>query len=667
MLLLTKDLTPNQTLVLLGTGGQRWDVENGESRRKHGPSALVLERWVVDCESPISDEIPELPVTYKKSVVVFRALYTLMRLLPTWKLRKKLSKLKLTGNALKVVCEIDGRAQTLNDNSKVALAQSLVTGHRNELGRYSFHKVETPAGRLSISVEYRIDCDFRVDDSEALLSSQFITSDRRSTVRISSSTSRELPNRRDSQIDATAYAPTSVGGRSPALLANVTDVRGLALARPDRRPSAALIQPFKTPSLSASPSLDQLSSSPRSLSHQHSPVSVDRQGYRSSSYTQSQRIPSSLGEVSHHGLHVSPRPQPAPQLIKRYSSSFGQRSTSFLSRRRPSQASDGTPALEASGIRGSSRSPVAPIRSSQEDDLGDFLQMFDNRPALRGVQFSSDNMRTSRMLAESAVDRTQAGLRKFQHLKESHARLGESLLQNQQVPSDTRLDASSRVQPSQPILHPNTSGTSLSGKSMSPHTPAIPSRLSESSVMPRPQFAPGTIEQSSGAGTGAASHARTQGFASVSKTDTAVTALQLHPVQRSASFSGRARLEPQHTTASESRSLASKDVSNLALDSWPSVYPRELRTGQSQDDVRVRNMKAISMDHSSQEPSAPSSGTLHHLLEGSERATRDPCHLKGTSSLGPGQTACVSPGAEDDELFFAMSDLHLVRDVNPRS
>lgn len=670
VVLLTRDLTSNQTLVLLGDFGQRWDVESGGARRRLASTEIVLERWTVEWEPFTAQDIPELPVTYKKSIVVFRSLFTLTRLLPAWKLRKKLAKSKLTGSALKVVCCIGNEAQSSDQEARVPLSQPIVHGRESKVERHDFHSIETPAGKLRTSVEYRTECDFRIDDSEALLSSQFLTSDEGGLSRPPSSLPLETATRRTprsgSSLTTFQQAMHSSGSNHSLPYMGAGEGRtssNSSLTRPDRRPSAALIQPFKTPSLSISPSIDPMSGSPRHLPRTQSSVSIDRINARGSGYQQPQRIPSSLNDSTGFSLSGSPRkPGQPPQLIKRYSSSFGQRSGSFSSRRRTSQASDSVIQHGSSGSRASSRSPSTLLQSNEdEDELGDFVKMLDTRRPLTGSQFRDDTTKESSILSESMIHRTRSELSRFQRLKETHASITDSLINTTLLRNDmsTEISRPPRRSSSIPTLSDEGQPSPL-GKSIPSHIPAIPSRLSESSIMPRASVAHARGESASGLPL-RESLSPEQNIGAVNIP--LPLSPHLQPRQRSTSCRSQ--------SANSTHEFDQSTKISTSLDSMASLsHKSNLATPIKQREI----------DRASIAGAHTSSSTHSHASFGVS-STRGRFAARGRSyssssqqmdnslpfstkerrtELSQGETnRSGATAAEDDDLFFAMSDIHL--------
>ncbi|CCG82263.1 Autophagy protein 13 [Taphrina deformans PYCC 5710] len=646
VMLVTRDLTANQTLVLVDSNGDRIDIETGGPRRKLDTGAVLLERWQVTWEPSELEESPELPVIYKKSIVVFRALYTLTRLLPAWRLRKRLARSKLTGNTLKVVCQMDEATHTNPSSLRLSMANQFADAVNNRVETYNFHKVETATGKLCISVQYLADCDFRVDDSEALLSSQFLTSDQGSSRHHLSGDSARRSNRPASYTSVGATGGS--GGSLPYM--NLNDHRGASMPRQERRPSVALIQPFKTPSLSASPSLDPLLGSPRTLPRSPSSASVERLNARTNSYTQFQRIP--VGKTSDTGQSSlgSPRVQ-APQLLKRYSSSFGQRSGVFLNRRRTSQASDSASPTDFIVAGSSSRSPSVYAPDANEQDLGDFVNMLDDRKPLIGAQFQSDKAGFSRILAQNTSLKTNDELEKFHRLKSSHIILSNSLHQSAQLLADSdRNLALSNVKPGPSIS--SISATSYSpGKASSPHTPVIPSKLSKISVPHQT--------------TKTKSTATTQGNEVVDKLSADETQF------------------PLQSALSRDKSIVRTDIQNAtgscdqySSDSVPQFREGQIDTDQVSELLSHRKEDQIERDRLATDKSSPGQSVIDEASglsseqQFSGRAWnsphRDTDEGSRSADHGSGQMSAdlplgtVSPGAtiDDDDLFFAMSDIH---------
>src|SRR5271156_220431 len=116
----TRDLTPQQTLILVSsTTGKRLAIDSPSNRWLRG-SEIVLEQWRIDLLTPPKQGAPDLPVVYKKAVVLFRRVYTEARLLPVWRLKKRLAKVKLT-NTLKLKVRVASEINSSRENGRIGI------------------------------------------------------------------------------------------------------------------------------------------------------------------------------------------------------------------------------------------------------------------------------------------------------------------------------------------------------------------------------------------------------------------------------------------------------------------------------------------------------------------------------------------------------------------
>ncbi|KAJ5267129.1 Autophagy-related protein 13 [Penicillium angulare] len=547
----TKGLTNNQSLVVLDEGGKRWDVrESLAAARAHSSKQyqancdeIVLERWKIELgdssSRPPADLGSILPTVYKKSIVLFRSLFTYSKFLPAWKFSKRNTNGRRSP-ALQIQYRVvEGDS---SDASLDHLSTPLYEGNDKVVDSYCFGVTESPAGPFSIEVSYRTNCDFRVDDSEAILSSRFLGADdeifrpslpsddvhrinpevgsvpveRRlvenpdctraygslstfhqvgpangaspiSALRAVRDAGAESPSPTDSSLKKLLPAAKvgPLAGR-PARLASESGGSNFA-----RRPSVSF-QPFKSPPLSASPALvdTPLGVSPRTASARCSTgTSVDSRIMPPPSTAASARRQTAIASEQVISSSNSASPKPAP--ISRYSSSFSHR------RNRPSSA--GTIKIDddnSSGKASATSSNVQPgsgllaeatgtsAESIHADDenISEFLKFLDQKKDL--MNKSSSTASQDSAAQKPAV--TSVTLARFQRMRDSNAALSESMLQSTQLhrsstPSSKQLSG----------VPPMVAGTSIStasspGKPISPHTPhtpAIRSRLSSNSVV----------------------------------------------------------------------------------------------------------------------------------------------------------------------------------------
>lgn len=541
--LTTDPLHQGQRLVMLDEDGKRWDVQNALSshgstsgkRRVTDPNELVLERWTVELgeqSTPLPHDLTTLlPLVYKKSIVLFRSLFTYCNFLPAWKLGRRIGKSRST-MAMKIGYRIvDGHSTgslSRSDNLNLALSDST----NDVTGDYTFGVTESPAGPFSVRVIYRHNCEFRVDDSEELLSSRLLGADDdlfQPSIRsegLERSAAQEvgsLPyDRRQSLFERPelGHAYGSLGtfhqagigyGTSPiSALRNAQDFttggspptpeparplpppqqpkekessKSSLRAQAATRRSSFSFQPFKTPTLSASPlGISPLGSSPRA----HVPVLgslTEESGLPPpNAPALAARKPGSL--VSEHAVASSSSSSPKPASVTRYSSSFSHRRARLSSggtttKTDDDQGSSGrgsatSSAQPGSGLMNEATAQAGSSGSMQEDDenIKDFLKLLENK---------KDLLTPEEAAADAATRRTAAALNRFHRMKDSNTALSDSMSSSLMLHRSST--SSSRQLSSVPPMVPATSASTSSspGKPISPHTPHTPfapSRLS---------------------------------------------------------------------------------------------------------------------------------------------------------------------------------------------
>ncbi|KAF3936813.1 hypothetical protein ABW19_dt0204050 [Dactylella cylindrospora] len=530
------ELTANQTLVILDEADRRHNVEttmlafrNWKSgNTSNSKKEVILERWRVDLSPPSGETPPELAVVYKKSIVLFRSLYSYARLLPAWKLQKKLAKGSKAG--VRICCRIVN-GDTTHIPHPDPLEIPLIHRETNVITSFQFGAVESPAGTFTVKVDYRRQCDFRVDDSEALLSSHFLNLDehyfkpslhQRTNSQPVNMLSREpgsLPSntvgvaqRGDPSLaygslssfhqiaGMTSQSPITAlknlhlsGGSSAGSPSEVASIPARSIqgsktslksdSGVQRRPSVSFMQPFKEPPLSASPSTDHFGPSPRtSLQRipQSGGVAVPAR-QRPNTGTMS---PSSLKSTLPVETPTSNPTGERPMSVGRYSSSFTNRRprhSSGASKTEDDNNSSGKGSLASSAAAPGSGfvEPSGANSGLSEEDrsLTDFMSMLDQK----------QNLKIFDSFSESSGRRAVAALGKYQKMKDSNAALQDSMSSSLFLPSGSTSNPSSagRAQPGGP---PALSGASIStssspGKPISPHTPAVPSRLQNETIV----------------------------------------------------------------------------------------------------------------------------------------------------------------------------------------
>ncbi|CAG8953463.1 hypothetical protein HYFRA_00010213 [Hymenoscyphus fraxineus] len=545
----TSALTSSHTLVFVDEKGKRWDAlealnegygqVEGTSRMRSRSKEVILERWKIELKgNPVEgtyDYGLTLPTVYKQCIVFFRSLYTTSKFTPTWKFGKGLAK---SGKSLmRVKCRIlsadveSGRFDPLTHPLHGNGGAVPVTT------KFPLGTTDTPVGQFYAEVSYRNDCNFRVVDSESLLSSRFMGADEhyfqpslggrldkrnrslrpvevgslpvnrlsveeQNPVQAYGSLSTfhgDVPPRGSSPISALRAArPMGSDTSSPPSLpkekarpiqqsrASLMSLEGIALAR---RPSVSF-QPFKAGSLSSSPGrIGDMNppQSPQSLPRGSGFTGLTTARNRSSLTA---GMPASLRGgpmITDNPITSSTSSSPKPAPISRFGSSFTHRRgrSSFGGASRvvdDDQGSSGKQSLSSSVQPGSGILAEGGTGGSSgslqtdDDNISEFLKLLDSKKTLQSFEPSGS----------ASTKRTSAQLSKFQSMRESNNALTES------ISSSTMLHRSSSSSSRQlssvpPMVAANSMSVSSSpGKPVSPHTPhtpAIPSRLSANSIV----------------------------------------------------------------------------------------------------------------------------------------------------------------------------------------
>lgn len=551
----TKDLTSNQSLVILDKNGKRWDVmealngstgsDESNSKQRELRTEVILERWTIELkdgpEITSHDFGAVLPSVYKKCVVFFRSLYATTKFVPAWRFVRSLAKSGKACGALRVKCRI--LSNDVRSTSYDPLTHMIYDSGNPVVTTFDLGETESPAGRLHASLTYRNDCNFRVDDSEALLSSRFMGADedyfqpslgakdtrRRQSmkaVEVGSLPAHQQNSSLDEPVQAYGSLSTFHGnapplgsspisalraakalgsdtssppGASPSSLrsrpiqtsrASTRALEGIAMAR---RPSLSF-QPFKAGSLSASPvpgaplphTGEIPPQSPQSLTR-NSGLSHLNHARNRSSLTAG--MPASLRGVplvTDNAISSSTSSSPKPAPISRYSSSFSHRrgklSYGGTSRVEDDQESSGKQSLSSSSAQ-----PGSGMLTEGGGSSGSFQTDDDNISDFLKLLDSKKTLQSFEpsRTSEASAKRTSAQLSRFQSMRESNNVLTESMSSSTLLHRSSSSSSRQLSSVPQMVAATSLSTSSSPGKPISPHTPhtpAIPSRLSANSI-----------------------------------------------------------------------------------------------------------------------------------------------------------------------------------------
>ncbi|KII85697.1 hypothetical protein PLICRDRAFT_45046 [Plicaturopsis crispa FD-325 SS-3] len=449
VLLTVPELSNNQALVYLAPDSSRLRVQPT-------PRCIVLETWRLSftAHGHAHDQVAP-PTIYKNGIPFFRSLFTLLRILPAWKLFKRLRRRTNANFAIQLAVRGAQDADRVLelDSPPAPSAAPLPTE------THVFQSVPHPMGALALSATYLTSPNFQLDELESLLSSRFLSLDvgpeftptlaknqQRDSV---SGSPGSLPIRTSlpqsppsSVVDRfilppattrTVSMPPQVGPSGRSVAAPMTrqpshahsgsvsssrqdsssawskddgrpasgiaarlrkestgSARGADLPSSPgpqqiRRPNLNVVHPFKSSTLSSSPSLHSPSPSlrqPSPLSSipprpaQGSPNSsrVPPSPMRPSPPTSVPFAPSSLGD---RRSITSAEDEPKMPPRKRYSSSFGHRYAN--SGGAASQGSDGSGERRESDRIGSASFLST---NTDDDDISAFVQDIDARKPL---------------------------------------------------------------------------------------------------------------------------------------------------------------------------------------------------------------------------------------------------------------------------------------------
>ncbi|KAF9261641.1 hypothetical protein L218DRAFT_905029 [Marasmius fiardii PR-910] len=179
VLLTIPELTNNQVLVYQAPDSSRVRVTPT-------PKFILLESWVlaftprdhhdsVDAEEHVH---VALPTIYKHGIPLFRSLYSLLRILPAWKVCKRLRRRGMAqinrGNGLGVQVRV---REAVNDRVLEFDVPPSSSCPPLNTSAHSFPSVPLPMGTLTLTSTYLSTPNFKVDELESLLSSNFMSLD----------------------------------------------------------------------------------------------------------------------------------------------------------------------------------------------------------------------------------------------------------------------------------------------------------------------------------------------------------------------------------------------------------------------------------------------------------------------------------------------------------
>ena len=183
MLLAIPELASNQVLVYAPQDAPRVKVDPAFS-------FILLETWTLSVDlyrsgraTPDAGVDVALPTIYKHGIVLFRSLYSLLRVMPTWKFYKRLK--RRTGGVIRngnLAIQLRVRPQGAQAASPDVLRFRVPPSPSHsalETQAHAFAPVPHLLGTFSLRAEYLASPQFfQLDEREAILSSGFLSFDR---------------------------------------------------------------------------------------------------------------------------------------------------------------------------------------------------------------------------------------------------------------------------------------------------------------------------------------------------------------------------------------------------------------------------------------------------------------------------------------------------------
>ncbi|KAI8093847.1 autophagy-related protein 13-domain-containing protein [Halteromyces radiatus] len=171
----TSKLTQNQSLMVIDDNLRRNRVDLCENNDDYRIQRILIETWVLTLNHPLPDFPVDLPNLYKRSIVFFRSLHSLVRLLPAYNLHRRLRKFN-DDRDLAIGYQFSPR--NIRRHDEISLDTSILEGDaRNPTKSYTFTDIMTPLGTFKLQVNYRRNCDFKIEDSERDISDRFVDMD----------------------------------------------------------------------------------------------------------------------------------------------------------------------------------------------------------------------------------------------------------------------------------------------------------------------------------------------------------------------------------------------------------------------------------------------------------------------------------------------------------
>ncbi|EPB88766.1 hypothetical protein HMPREF1544_04406 [Mucor circinelloides 1006PhL] len=247
---------------------------------------ILIESWTLSLNHPLPDYPVDLPNLYKRSIVFFRSLHSLVRILPSHSLyqRSRLHDGEIS---------LGYRLSTTHYNRKDEISLDHALTNVDTIQLYEFNDISTPLGTFKLKLLFRENCKFDTKEDSPLqgidVEENFFTPTM-TKYRMEKSKERTTPSPPPPPVPVfpTAFSITSAKSRlqshrgtsattSTPTRSNYHPMTSISsttasssnnnTSQLERRISAPLVSPFKSPSLSSSPQMDLMFASHHSRSN----------------------------------------------------------------------------------------------------------------------------------------------------------------------------------------------------------------------------------------------------------------------------------------------------------------------------------------------------------------------------------------------------------------
>ncbi|KAG8982358.1 hypothetical protein FRB90_006857, partial [Tulasnella sp. 427] len=184
-------IDPTPRYILL----ESWRVDiTRRTPKSHGTASSASSSSSFSSSSNSSFYDVELPTVYKQSIALFRSVYTLLRVLPTWKLCRRLRRKRTgpgSGMTLELRVEVPSQSASSSAASSVVDLPPMVDSipiigfdmplsqhhSANKVETRTFPSIPSPLGELNLALKYRVETNFTLESLESLLSAGLVSPD----------------------------------------------------------------------------------------------------------------------------------------------------------------------------------------------------------------------------------------------------------------------------------------------------------------------------------------------------------------------------------------------------------------------------------------------------------------------------------------------------------